>query len=212
MKKMNNEKLSLKELEKKAYRSTFQDGIWDIYLGIIILGLALSTIGTLFGLPSIISMLIILPLVYSIGIAILILGKKKITVPRIGYVKFGSKRQRRKKELVIFLSIILIINLIIFLLSNFEIIDIKGLFLLNIIIIVMPLGIVAYLLDFKRLYIIAFLIGIGIYFTIELQDILGFPLSPILIFGCIGIIIVSWGLYYLINFLKKYPISNQNLE
>ncbi len=212
MNKLNDEKLNLKELEKKAYRSTFQDGIWDIYLGIIILGLALSTIGTLFGLDSIISMLFILPLVYSIAIAVLILGKKKITVPRIGYVKFGLKRQRRKKELLIFLSIIFIINVIIFLLSNLEIVDIGGLLILTIIIIVIPLSIVAYLLDFRRLYLIALLIGIGIYTSIEFVDILGYPLSPILSFGIIGGVIIFWGIYYLIKFLKKYPIVEQNSE
>ena len=27
------EPLNLKEIEKKAWRSTFEDGLWDIYLG-----------------------------------------------------------------------------------------------------------------------------------------------------------------------------------
>jgi len=28
---------NLTEIEKKAYRSTFQDGLWDIFLGLLLL-------------------------------------------------------------------------------------------------------------------------------------------------------------------------------
>lgn len=202
---VNKDELDLKAIEKKAYRSTFQDGIWDIYIGVLLLGFPLSTIGTLFGLGSLISMIFIIPLFYAIAIVFLILGKKKITVPRIGHVKFGPKRQKRKKELVVFLSLLFILNIVIFVLTNLRVVEIGGLLIINIIIIVVPLGIVAYLLDFRRLYLIDFLLGIGIYLTIELEDFLGFPLSPILIFGSIGISIISWGVYFLTRFFKQYP-------
>jgi len=41
--------LDLKELEKKAWRSTFQDGLWDIYFGLLIFGMGIYTVGQLFG-------------------------------------------------------------------------------------------------------------------------------------------------------------------
>lgn len=37
-------KIELKEIEKKAYKSVFQDGLWDIYFGILVLGWGLSAV------------------------------------------------------------------------------------------------------------------------------------------------------------------------
>jgi hypothetical protein len=201
--------LDLKMLEKKAFKSTFEDGIWDIYFGILIFGLGLSPLGTLFGLNSTISMIIILPLVYIFDITLLILGKRKITIPRMGHVKFGPKRQKRKKELVLFLSLIVIINLIIFLLSTFDIIEFGWLPVLNILMIALPISIVAYLLDFRRLYAYGLLIGVSIYASIELEWLLGFPLTPIIFFGIAGLVMIICGIYFLINFLRKYPSQSE---
>ena len=44
------EKVDLRELEKKAWKSTFQDGLWDIYIGLLFMGMGLYTIPQLFGL------------------------------------------------------------------------------------------------------------------------------------------------------------------
>jgi len=42
---------NLNEIEKKAYRSTFQDGIWDIFLGLVLLILALGALLSNIGVP-----------------------------------------------------------------------------------------------------------------------------------------------------------------
>ena len=38
---MNN-KLDLKEVEQKVFQTTFQDGLWDIYLGLLLIIFGLS--------------------------------------------------------------------------------------------------------------------------------------------------------------------------
>ena len=32
-----NTQLSLKEVERKAFRATYQDGLWDLYFGLIVI-------------------------------------------------------------------------------------------------------------------------------------------------------------------------------
>ena len=33
--------LNLKEIERKAFRSTYQDGLWDLFFGLVVVGMAL---------------------------------------------------------------------------------------------------------------------------------------------------------------------------
>ena len=33
--------INLKEIERKAFRSTYQDGLWDIYFGLIVVGMSI---------------------------------------------------------------------------------------------------------------------------------------------------------------------------
>ncbi|MFW9872823.1 MAG: hypothetical protein ACFFG0_06950 [Candidatus Thorarchaeota archaeon] len=58
------EPIELKKLEKKAYKSTFQDGIWDIFMGMILLNLGLGSLFIwIFNLPEILNTII-----FSLGL------------------------------------------------------------------------------------------------------------------------------------------------
>jgi hypothetical protein len=41
---MMSQSISLKELERKAFRSTFQDGLWDMYLGFLLLMMGMGLV------------------------------------------------------------------------------------------------------------------------------------------------------------------------
>ena len=210
-----SEDIDLKALEKRAYRSTFDDGIWDLFIGLIILNLG---IGPLFGLFINLSEFwdIIIPSLVFVIIAFLIfyLGKKYITIPRIGYVKFGPKRKSKQLKLKIFLMIVFILNVILLILplsgimnyAEIEPLLIK--LLLGFGVFAFPLCVVAYFLDFTRLYYYAFSVGIGMFLTDLITPIVGNPLDVIIIFSLIGVLIVLIGLIYFIRFVKKYPLSN----
>ncbi|MBU7013516.1 MAG: hypothetical protein HXS52_12810 [Theionarchaea archaeon] len=76
--------INIKELERKAFTSYHEDGIMDVFAGAWLLFFGLFSMCTdkpwfagmfpVYGLP-----------IYAIA-------KKKITVPRIGYVKFSQQR------------------------------------------------------------------------------------------------------------------------
>src|SRR5512146_274287 len=104
---MSTNMISLKELERKAFRSAYQDGLLDIYMGGTIASFTVfaETLQSTDGLTTWQRFLIFL---VGCGISNLIfwVGKKFITLPRIGQVKFGPARKRRIRTLVIVLSVI----------------------------------------------------------------------------------------------------------
>ena len=106
--------IDLRELEKKAYRSFFEDGIWDIYLGLMLLviggGPALLALGaSLMWAAS-------APLAAAVlGMLIFYGGKRHLTVPRLGAVQFGAARtlRRKKTSLVLACSVLVGVTLLV---------------------------------------------------------------------------------------------------
>ena len=204
----------LKALERKAYRSIFDDGIWDLFMGLIILSIGLSTfIGTILNLPEGWDTIIPVLILNIIAFLIFYLGKKFITIPRMGFVKFGPKRKVKQLKLKIFLLFMFIVNVILVFLPLTGLIRINQIqplmltLILGLGVFTFPFCVVAYYLDFTRLYYYAFLAGIGLFLTELLYPIVGSPLDNFLSFGITGGAIVVIGLYYFIRFIKKYPLS-----
>ena len=210
-----NEQIDLRGLEKKAWRSAFQDGIWDIYFGWLFLGLSIAPFGDTFGLPGDVGSMIIVICWNTIAVLFLILGKKYITVPRIGFVKFGAKRKKVKKSLLGFL----IFNMILAFLLLF--VNISGFFnwlnigvlteplVIGLLLITVPLSVLAYFLEFHRLYIYAIFFGLGFFISELLYPLVGAPLDLFLSQGMVGIAVFSIGLVYFVQFLRKYPSSQK---
>ncbi len=208
------ENLSLRELEKRAYRSTFQDGVWDIFLGIMLLNMAISVLLTTLGLSLLQSALglavISIPLT-AFGLAFFILGKKYITVPRMGYVEFGPKRKSNRRKSIFVLSISAILGLLIFILTlsgkmpyelRFKFPVVLIIFALNVIIV---FSLLAYFFDFGRLYIYAFLYAVPFVIGKPLQQITGYRyMFTALLFISSSIMIIV-GLVFYVRFIKKYP-------
>ena len=80
-----DQKINLKELERKAFISYHQDGLVDIGLGLIMLVSVLSSTLHEMGTSDSIRQVIYIPLMLLCPL-IIYLGKKYITTPRLGYV------------------------------------------------------------------------------------------------------------------------------
>ena len=107
-----SEVIDLKALEKKAYTSIFQDGLLDIFIGLIVIGWITNSLGDFFDT---IIVIIILFSYYILVCTLFILMKKFISVPRMGQAKFGPIRKLNVKRFIIFSvinTIILVILLI----------------------------------------------------------------------------------------------------
>jgi hypothetical protein len=202
--------IDLEKLEKKSWRSTFQDGLWDIYLGLIFMGFGIYTIGQLFGSFRPINAILILAIWDFSAFFFFFIGKKRITQPRMGFVKFGKKRKSKKIKLSIFLTFMVGINIIfLFLpLSGFDLTLNPFIFflLVGLLFITLPLCVVAYFLEFDRLYLMAIMGGLGLSISELIRPVVGIPLHLVLTYCPIGGIIVVWGTIVLIRFIRKYPL------
>jgi hypothetical protein len=78
--------LDLKQLERKIYTTYHEDGLADIVLGVFIIALGLGFAPGL----NVLAQVWLAPL-----ILLMLAAKKRITIPRLGYVKFGIERQKR---------------------------------------------------------------------------------------------------------------------
>jgi hypothetical protein len=94
----------LRTIQRKVYMSFFEDGVWDIFLGLFVLGWGLSilTKGTY------------LPGALFVALYLTVWGIKKwLTYPRIGYVRFSSTNRRKiTTRFVILLTVVLLLGLL----------------------------------------------------------------------------------------------------
>ncbi len=201
-----SQKINLKEIERKAYTSYHQDGLWDLYLGLLLAVMSISDL--LFG--NIESTLwryamyaVVIGLVYLIFWA----GKKFITVPRMGLVKFGPARKVRQKKTAAIITISVLAGVIAMVLllavksdpSGWEaVLEGRGLFAAGLgvwIAFIFSLG--AYFMNFARLYVYGVFFALGFSGAILLD-------SPIMFFVA-GCLILLPGLVIFIRFLRDYP-------
>jgi len=200
-------KTSLREIEKKTYMSYHQDGLLDIFVGVYIL---LFGIGILLMTMTNFSTWFVIPAIFpAIMVPIWISAKKRITMPRIGYVKFGVKGAN--KMMAIFLGLTVAglgvftvfglgasmgeswaLTLRDFLISNYMIIigiaavTISSLF--------------AYTMGLKRLYGYG-LLTLVLFFT---GYFIVIPFEYFLV--TIGLVIIISGFVLLMRFIRKYPL------
>lgn len=191
---------SLKELERKAYRSTFEDGIYDILFGLIFLILALIPILEKAGISRFIGYALLL-----IPATLPIIGKRLITIPRMGAVEFGRKRKSRNRLLLI-VTVIVILLMLPIMISMMSQGFSGSMGWMVIALLALPVFIIAvYAMDFPRLWIYAALLLAG---AVESEFLLRYMSSPhntSISFGLPGAIILIAGLNLLVKFIQKYP-------
>lgn len=191
---------NLKKLEQKIFISYFQDGIIDLIIGIMFIldGFLMFTENTKFiGLAAILPLLIT-PL------------KKVLIVPRIGFVKLSMTREKKIKQslLTSFMGGIVIFNIIlIFVLSKGKLDfyhNYSFIFLAFFISLLPFIG--ALLTGIKRFYLYAIFIYLVFFHEHFTHSTL--PRD----FMIFGFILLIFGLYYFITFLKKYPLPDKEVK
>ena len=207
------ESINLKELEKQAYTSIFQDGLLDIFIGLIVIGWITNSLGNFFDTFVVISILFSYYIVAGI---IIILLKRLFSVPRMGRAKFGPTRKLNVKRLIIFSIIntsILVILLLLPYIGLFQGVRVEGYsfaLIISTLFIWLPLSILAFFIKFNRLYIYAIIGGFAFFISEILREYIPYFLSSCIIFGVSGGIIFSIGLRIFLKFLKKYPKEGGN--
>jgi hypothetical protein len=202
---------NLGDIEKKAYRSTFQDGIWDLFLGSILLTLAVLALLSNRGTPE--SRQIIVGIVLQgAAVAFFIAGKKYVTVPRMGFVKFGRQRKGKIRKSHVVLLGSAVVGVVAFLVASQVIystqagrprlIDFMPLvWAVNAIAV---FSLLAHYLDCPRLHGYGVLFALPIPVDRAIRTFAGVNLSPVA-FAVPAIVMLAIGVVLLVSFLRRYP-------
>jgi hypothetical protein len=211
-----NTQLDLKEMERKAFRATYQDGLWDLYFGLIVVCMSIFVYRPASGYSP---LNIVLALcAFGVAFGLFWAGKKFITLPRMGQVRFGAKREKRKRTMIIALSVVVLIQSLLFVLQLIAWANpglgerINGLIrdrnVMDLVVasvgalIVGPsMILVAYFRDFPRGYFIAAMIALAVFLMIYLNQ----PVYPIFI----SMLIALPGLVLFVRFLRNYPLHRE---
>jgi hypothetical protein len=208
-----NQNIDLKSIEKKSYQINFQDGIYDIMFGILLIAFAVAPIiREIIGLAYIIVLIVPAPLFF-------ILAKRYISLPRTGIAKYAEHR-KKKLRLMLIISLITfpisIILLILTFLGPFQTLigDLLGGYAVPIgagLFAIFICGLTAYLVEFSHLFIYGLIIGLGIIFAEFSETLIQSPYNNTLTFGIPGILVIMLGILTLSQFLKKYQIPNEEI-
>lgn len=215
---MQAQDIDLKNLERKVWTSFFEDGIWDIYLGLLLMGLAVGAFFSDVGLTEQYSIFGHIGVVI-LAIFFLWLGKRLITLPRMGTVHFGPKGKARITKAQIILAISCFMGLAAFILVSSTISNVSARqqvmdfifpsFWVTTMLVVFSFA--AFFLNYRRLYIIGILYAITIPADKILRQLLHIDLT-VLAFGVPALAILVMGFIVLTRFLKKYPLLHEEEE
>jgi hypothetical protein len=203
------QEINLKELEKKAWTSTFEDGITDIGIGLI---LVVTTICQIFNESS--------PYLYPLFIVpalFIIVAKKYITAPRMGLVKFSKKRTRKTNRFMLIMTTLLVFLVTLTLTAGnrflpelpiTQVINNNGAIIVGAIVFIIPCSI-AYFLNWDRMYFYAVLYALSFALNeITIADT-GVIASGAYAWLILGIIMIVIGVVYLVRFLCRYTLPEK---
>jgi hypothetical protein len=193
---MSSRHLDLKRLERTAWRSFHQDGLWDVFLGLVLLAVGISS---LVGSDWLNLMLTLAAL------GVMASGKHFVTVPRMGAVRFGPERRakNRKVAALLFLTVLLGVALYAAAVTNLEVLGwqanrgVLTTLAMSLVLLVI-FGGIAYWLDFPRML----LLGFAFAAAFATSRLLHTPVT----FLVAGGTVLFWGVALFARFVRKHPL------
>ena len=211
---------NLKEIERKAFRSAHQDGLWDIYIGGIILSMALM-LNPDEGETFLASRLWLYIICMGVSAMVFLGGKKFITTPRLGQVKFAPQRQRRLLHMAFVLGGIVAMHILLFTGSvllwrhpewavqlgiarmdeNMERLIVA---IISGLMVGPSMVLIAYFNEFTRGYYIAFMLSLAAFSLIWFGE----PLYLV----AAGLMVILPGVTLFIRFLRQHPLPSAEVQ
>ena len=190
--------LDMKDIERQVYLSYSEDGLVDIAIGTVITAWGLMLTQEPTGLIGLLGLL---------GLGIWYIGKRAITIPRIGVIEPGPKMERRLTNLAVFLVVLGILVFAGILLGRAAGGSALSDYSLAIIGLVLAAGVslLAYLLNARRLYVYAIILFAAFAGgEILAKSITAFDAFALTVMIGGGLILLS-GIVVLARFMRKYP-------
>jgi len=189
--------LDLRDVERRAWTLYFQDGLWDIFFGLLFLGGGLRALTDNLWFY----------LLVAAGILVFILGKRWITLPRLGQINYGPQRKTRLNvvRLVGFAAMVYTAVVLAMILSGA---DLNGVPVGWIFVFLVPgvFLLMAYLMNFTRLYGYALLAAV----FVVISELYGDPAAAWAQIVA-GLVPLAVGIVLLVRFLRRYPVVDEQM-
>ncbi len=200
---------SLQEAERKVFRTVYQDGLWDLFLGGIPLMMAVGPLLSV-SLGDWWSSAVFLSFWGLVALALWLI-RKHVIAPRVGVVKFGPARKRKLRRfnlVMLVVNVIALVLCIVFALRS----TVPGQWVAVVLGLNLLFGssAAAYLLDFGRLYVygllacLSALVGEWLYTNHNVPHH-GWPVT----FGITAGIMILTGVVIFVRLLRDNPLPEQ---
>lgn len=205
--------MNLKELEKKAYRSVFQDGLWDVFIGFFMAQFVVAPLLSDIGFSDFWSSMI-WTIVLLVILAMVMILKKYVVAPRLGTVRLNTKKKRRFGVVLGLINVFLLLGILVgaFYVRLAEL-NIDWLAPLTfIIVLLVGFSAVAWLFRQPRFYLygalctVAYAVGELLYRYAGANHH-GLPIT----FGISSFLVTLTGILLFVTFIRKYPKTDSDL-
>ena len=207
---MSEKNISIKEADRKVFRTSLDDGLVDILISSVVLMFALAPfLSVYFG--DFWSSAIFLPFWGAVYL-IMLWTRKNVIKPRAGVVKYGPLR---KKKMTLFTGIMLTLNVVFFILGLVAFVTPSGrgwtITLAFAGMVLISFSLAGYFLDVTRFYMYGLLLSGGFFVGEWLYQTFGVSHHgyPI-VFGISAVVIFLIGLYKLFTFVQDNPLPTDD--
>jgi hypothetical protein len=206
-----SQEISLREAERKAFASTFQHGLWDIFIGCFLLQFVIGPFLSR-SLGDFWSSAVFVPFLALTFVA-LWLVKRYVVAPRVGSVRFGAWRKARLRKFNIVALAVCLAALALGLLSAVDFAVVPGWMIAARfgLVFLLLFSIAAYSLDFTRLYAyglltaVSPLVGEWLWVSVGVPHH-GYPVA----FGISAAIAMCVGVVKFVRLLRTYPVPAES--
>ncbi len=204
--------ISLKDAERKVFRTATNDGLWDMFLGCFFIMFSVAPLLSA-RLGDFWSSAVFLPVWGLLYLAIRQI-RKRVILPRVGYVIFGETRRAALGRLSFLMLVVNLLALVLGILAALNYRSIPGQLTSMAFGLMLLLGFsfAAYVLNLPRLYLYGLLAGLSPLvgewlFSRGLTTHHGFPVT----FGAVAGVMILIGLGLFVQLLRSYPAPENGL-
>ena len=205
--------LDLKSIERRNWRMIQRDGLTDALFGAIFL--ASAVVGVLdqtdvadgFRIAA-------LAIIQFGGVLAMILVRRRYVTPRLGRVKYAPRRVRRTHVLRAILAVCVAITVALVVLTTlshrlgftlFGSLDGIGVWLLISAIVLIPIGAIAYVMEYPRLLLYGAFLSAAEFMHIVVEFPKRVPFGASYVYGTFSIVAFAIGITIFTRFLKSTP-------
>ena len=196
------DKPGLKEIERQVWLRTFEHGLWDFAIGLLLLSFGLGILTEFYWLSAI---------VVPVGLPAMRDIARRTIVPRIGHATFRGRRKRSMVHVQLVLAGLAVMGLAMFLFTAFATRDAApdwAIWVRSHFVVVIgliwggALAVAGWAIDFPRLYAYGAVL-FGSLLSVDLWPGRGYHLGHALI--AVGGLIALVGVGLFVRFLQRYP-------